>query len=97
MSAISRRSVSRRYRRTFSTGLALALPLVALAACGGGSGTDASAEAGSGTGTIKVWAHQGAASEAAALQSAVKSFNSSQDTAVVRPGGRQLGGQGMTT
>ena len=72
-------AISRRYRRTFSTGLALALPLVALAACGGGGGTPASAEAGSGTGTIKVWAHQGAASEAAAIQAAVKSFNSAQD------------------
>lgn len=71
-------AISRRYRRTVSTGLALALPLVALAACGGGGGTPASAEAGSGTGTIKVWAHQGAASEAAALQAAVKSFNSAQ-------------------
>ncbi len=71
-------AISRRHRRTVATGMALALPLAALAACGGGGGTDASAEAGSGTGTIKVWAHQGAASEAAAIQSAVKSFNSSQ-------------------
>ncbi|MDG9710461.1 ABC transporter substrate-binding protein [Streptomyces sp. DH10] len=69
---------SRKYRRTACTGLALA-PLVALAACGGGSGTDASAEAGSGKGTISVWAHQGQKSEAAALQNAVKSFNSSQN------------------
>ncbi|MGW0826593.1 ABC transporter substrate-binding protein [Streptomyces sp. NPDC002845] len=71
-------STSRRYRRTASTGLALALPLAALAACGGGGGTDASAEAGSGTGTISVWAHQGQKSEDAAVQAAVKSFNSSQ-------------------
>ncbi|WP_369033421.1 MULTISPECIES: ABC transporter substrate-binding protein [Streptomyces] len=71
-------STSRRFRRTACTGLALALPLAALAACGGGSGTDASAEAGSGKGTISVWAHQGQKSEAAALQNAVKSFNSSQ-------------------
>lgn len=70
---------SRRYRRTARTGLALALPLAALAACGGGGGTDASAEAGSGKGTISVWAHQGQKSEDAALQDAVKSFNSSQD------------------
>ncbi|KOG37114.1 ABC transporter substrate-binding protein [Streptomyces resistomycificus] len=71
-------STSRRFRRTACTGLALALPLAALAACGGGSGTDASAEAGSGKGTIKVWAHQGQKSEDAALQAAVKSFNSAQ-------------------
>ncbi|MER7689890.1 sugar ABC transporter substrate-binding protein [Streptomyces sp. NPDC097610] len=72
-------STNRRFRRTASTGLALALPLAALAACGGGSGSgNASAEAGSGKGTISVWAHQGQKSEAAALQDAVKSFNSSQ-------------------
>jgi multiple sugar transport system substrate-binding protein len=72
-------STTRRFRRTASTGLALALPLAALAACGGGSGSgNASAEAGSGKGTISVWAHQGQKSEAAALQDAVKSFNSSQ-------------------
>ena len=68
---------SRRFRRTVCTSLALALPLVALAACGGGGGST-SAEEGSGKGTISVWAHQGQASEAAALQNAVKSFNSSQ-------------------
>ncbi|QOV37589.1 sugar ABC transporter substrate-binding protein [Streptomyces ferrugineus] len=67
----------RRYRRTGLTALAL-LPLAALAACGGGGGTDTSAEEGSGKGTISVWAHQGQASEATALQNAVKSFNSSQ-------------------
>ncbi|WP_329532645.1 sugar ABC transporter substrate-binding protein [Streptomyces sp. NBC_01450] len=72
-------STTRRFRRTASTGLALALPLAALAACGGGSGSgNASAEEGSGKGTISVWAHQGQKSEAAALQDAVKSFNSSQ-------------------
>ncbi|MGW0649927.1 extracellular solute-binding protein, partial [Streptomyces umbrinus] len=70
-------STNRRHRRTACTGLAL-LPLVALAACGGGSGTDASADAGSGKGTISVWAHQGQKSEDAAVQAAVKSFNSSQ-------------------
>ncbi|MEU1803877.1 sugar ABC transporter substrate-binding protein [Streptomyces sp. NPDC019937] len=70
---------SRRYRRTACTGLSLALSLAALAACGGGSGGDASASAGSGKGTISVWAHQGQKSEDTALQSAVKSFNSSQD------------------
>ncbi|MFJ5099517.1 ABC transporter substrate-binding protein [Streptomyces sp. NPDC088554] len=70
-------SRSRRFRRTSRTGLALALPLAALAACGGG-GTTASVEAGSGKGTISVWAHQGQKSEDAALQNAVKSFNSSQ-------------------
>ncbi|MFI0821869.1 ABC transporter substrate-binding protein [Streptomyces sp. NPDC021098] len=69
---------SRRYRRTAGTSLALALPLAALAACGGGSGGDTSASAGSGKGTISVWAHQGQKSEGAALQNAVKSFNSSQ-------------------
>ncbi|MFG2134134.1 ABC transporter substrate-binding protein [Streptomyces sp. NPDC048751] len=68
----------RRHRHAACTGLALALPLAALAACGGGGGTDTSAEAGSGKGTISVWAHQGQESEAAALQNAVKSFNSSQ-------------------
>ncbi|MDH2387855.1 sugar ABC transporter substrate-binding protein [Streptomyces sp. HNM0663] len=70
---------SRELRRTARTGLtALALlPLAALAACGGGS-VDASAEEGSGKGAISVWAHQGQESEAAALQDAVKSFNSSQ-------------------
>lgn len=72
-------STSRRFRRTARTGLALVLPLAALAACGGGGGGDTSAEAGSGEGTISVWAHQGQKSEAEALQSAVKSFNSSQD------------------
>ncbi|WP_149829353.1 ABC transporter substrate-binding protein [Streptomyces tailanensis] len=69
----------RRFRRTARTGLALVLPLAALAACGGGGGSDTSAEAGSGEGTISVWAHQGQKNEADALQSAVKSFNSSQD------------------
>jgi ABC-type glycerol-3-phosphate transport system substrate-binding protein len=72
-------STSRRNRRTACTGLALVLPLAALAACGGGSGGNASAEAGSGKGTISVWAHQGQKSEDTALQSAVTSFNSSQD------------------
>ncbi|MFD0374394.1 ABC transporter substrate-binding protein [Streptomyces sp. NPDC059525] len=67
-----------RSRRTAATALALALPLAALAACGAGGGTDTSAEQGSGTGTITVWAHQGQANEAAALQTAVKTFNSSQ-------------------
>ncbi|WP_039934204.1 ABC transporter substrate-binding protein [Streptomyces viridochromogenes] len=67
-----------RHRRTGLTALTL-LPLAALAACGGGSGgSDTSAEEGSGKGTISVWAHQGQASEATALQNAVKSFNSSQ-------------------
>lgn len=68
----------RRHRRTALTALAL-LPLAALAACGGGGGSDTSAEEGSGKGTISVWAHQGQASETAALQNAVKSFNSSQN------------------
>jgi multiple sugar transport system substrate-binding protein len=66
-------------------GLALVLPLAALTACGGGGGgTGASAEGGSGKGTISVWAHQGQKSEAAALQSAVESFNSSQDKVKVQ-------------
>lgn len=69
---------SRRSRRTACTGLALALPLAALAACGGGGGATASAQGGSGKGTISVWAHQGQKSEDAAIQAAVKSFNSSQ-------------------
>lgn len=70
---------SRRYRRTACTGLALVLPLAALAACGGNGGSGGtSADAGSGKGTISVWAHQGQKSEDGALQSAVKSFNSSQ-------------------
>lgn len=69
---------SRRFRRTLSSSLTLALPLAALAACGGGGGSDSSAESGSGKGTISVWAHQGQASETAALQNTVKSFNSSQ-------------------
>ncbi|GAA2471233.1 sugar ABC transporter substrate-binding protein [Streptomyces longisporus] len=73
-----------RARRTAATALALALPLAALAACGGGSGTGTSAEQGSGTGTITVWAHQGQASEAAALQSAVRTFNSSQKKVKVK-------------
>jgi multiple sugar transport system substrate-binding protein len=68
----------RRHRRTGLTALAL-LPLAALAACGGGGGVgDTSAEEGSGKGTIRVWAHQGQAGETAALQNAVKTFNSSQ-------------------
>ncbi|CAL9555121.1 hypothetical protein SUDANB1_04515 [Streptomyces sp. enrichment culture] len=68
-----------KHRRTGLTALAL-LPLAALAACGGGGGgSDTSAEKGSGKGTISVWAHQGQASETAALQNAVKSFNSSQN------------------
>lgn len=68
----------RRHRRTGLTALAL-LPLAALAACGGGGAAgDTSAEEGSGKGTISVWAHQGQASETAALQNAVKTFNSSQ-------------------
>ncbi|MEU1180156.1 sugar ABC transporter substrate-binding protein [Streptomyces sp. NPDC005820] len=72
-------AASRKLRHAARTSLALALPLAALAACGGGSGGgDGSADAGSGTGTIKVWAHQGQKSEDAALQNAVKSFNSSQ-------------------
>ncbi|WP_405846609.1 ABC transporter substrate-binding protein [Streptomyces sp. NBC_01518] len=69
---------SRRFRRTACSSLALALPLVALAACSSGGGSDSSAEEGSGKGTISVWAHQGQAAETAALQSTVKSFNSSQ-------------------
>lgn len=68
----------RRHRRTSLTAFAL-LPLAALAACGGGGGdSDTSAAEGSGKGTISVWAHQGQASETAALQNAVKTFNSSQ-------------------
>ncbi|MFJ4816362.1 ABC transporter substrate-binding protein [Streptomyces sp. NPDC088801] len=68
-----------KHRRTGLTALAL-LPLAALAACGGGGGgSDTSAEEGSGKGTISVWAHQGQAGETAALQGAVKSFNSSQN------------------
>ncbi|MFF6949225.1 ABC transporter substrate-binding protein [Streptomyces iakyrus] len=68
-----------KHRRIGLTALAL-LPLAALAACGGGGGgSDTSAEEGSGKGTISVWAHQGQASEATALQNAVKSFNSSQN------------------
>ncbi|MEU0057587.1 sugar ABC transporter substrate-binding protein [Streptomyces sp. NPDC006334] len=70
---------SARTRRTAGTALSLILPLAALAACGGGSGAGTTAEKGSGTGTITVWAHQGQASEAAAVQNAVKSFNASQD------------------
>ncbi|WP_432075391.1 ABC transporter substrate-binding protein [Streptomyces wuyuanensis] len=73
---------SSRSRRAAATALALVLPLGALAACGGGSGT--SAEQGSGTGTITVWAHQGQASEATALQNAVKSFNASQQKVKVK-------------
>ena len=72
-----------RTRRT-CTALALALPLTALAACGGGGTTDTATEQGSGTGTITVWAHQGQASEATAVQNAVKSFNSSQDKVKVK-------------
>ncbi|WP_037673123.1 sugar ABC transporter substrate-binding protein [Streptomyces griseus] len=75
---------STRGRRTARTALALALPLAALAACGGGGQTGTSAEQGSGKGTITVWAHQGQASEAAALQNAVKTFNSSQDKIKVK-------------
>ncbi|AXE25446.1 sugar ABC transporter substrate-binding protein [Streptomyces globosus] len=75
---------SRRSRRTACTALALTLPLAALAACGGGGGTEASAEQGSGAGTITVWAHQGQASESAALQNAVASFNSSQKKVQVK-------------
>ncbi|MER5451448.1 sugar ABC transporter substrate-binding protein [Streptomyces sp. NPDC002764] len=73
-----------RSRRTAASAVALALPLAALAACGGGSGTGTSAEQGSGTGTITVWAHQGQASEAAALQNAVRTFNSSQKKVKVK-------------
>ncbi|WP_460060779.1 ABC transporter substrate-binding protein [Streptomyces sp. YKOK-I1] len=73
-----------RSRRTAATTLALVLPLAALAACGPSGGTDTSAEQGSGTGTITVWAHQGQASEAAALQNAVKTFNSSQKKVKVK-------------
>lgn len=75
---------SRIPRRTACTALALVLPVSALAACGGGTGTGPSAEGGSGKGTIKVWAHQGQASEAAALQNAVKTFNSSQKKVKVK-------------
>ncbi|WP_149181970.1 sugar ABC transporter substrate-binding protein [Streptomyces sp. TRM49041] len=70
------------YRHAVRTGLALSLPLAALAACGGGGGGatgPAAAEAGSGKGTISVWAHQGQKSEDAAVQAAVKAFNSSQN------------------
>lgn len=80
----SRTPSSRRSRHAVRTSLALVLPLAALAAlaaCGGGGeagGTGAAAEAGNGKGTISVWAHQGQKSEDAALQAAVKSFNSSQ-------------------
>ncbi|SCK41550.1 sugar ABC transporter substrate-binding protein [Streptomyces sp. WMMB 322] len=74
-----------RTRRTARAALALVLPLAALAACGGGGGTGStSAEKGSGSGTIKVWAHQGQASEAAALKNAVKTFNSSQKKVKVK-------------
>ncbi|WP_427164106.1 ABC transporter substrate-binding protein [Streptomyces sp. C1-1] len=73
-----------RPRRTACTALALALPLAALAACGGSGGSGAKSSSGSGTGTITVWAHQGQASEDAAVQNAVKSFNSSQDKIKVK-------------
>ncbi|MFP8960676.1 ABC transporter substrate-binding protein [Streptomyces nanhaiensis] len=72
-----------RSRRTACAALALVLPLAALAGCGGGSG-GVSAEEGSGTGTITVWAHQGVKAEAAALRSAVESFNSSQEKVEVK-------------
>lgn len=52
---------------------------LALTACGGSSGGGGgAAQAGSGTGTIRIWAHQGAAEEAAAIKAAVDGFNSSQ-------------------
>ncbi|MEU6251530.1 sugar ABC transporter substrate-binding protein [Streptomyces sp. NPDC047043] len=73
-----------RARRTAGTALALVLPLTALAACGGGGGSTAKSAAGSGTGTITVWAHQGQASEATALQNAVKTFNSAQKKVKVK-------------
>jgi ABC-type glycerol-3-phosphate transport system substrate-binding protein len=69
--------IGRRHRRTVAASLAL-LPLVALAGCG--QGGVPTAEAGSGKGTISVWAHQGQASEDAALQEAVTAFNSSQSS-----------------
>jgi multiple sugar transport system substrate-binding protein len=46
------------------------------AACGGSGG--GKPEAGSGTGTVTIWASQGQPKEAAAIQSAVDGFNSSQ-------------------
>lgn len=73
-----------RSRRTAATALALVLPLAGLAACGSSGGTDTSAESGSGTGTITVWAHQGQSGEAAAVQDAVKTFNSSQKKVKVK-------------
>ncbi|MFJ8492602.1 ABC transporter substrate-binding protein [Streptomyces sp. NPDC094038] len=73
-----------RSRRTSAAALASVLPLAALAACGSSGGTGSAAEQGSGTGTITVWAHQGQASEAAALQNAVKTFNSSQKKVKVK-------------
>ncbi|WP_340375464.1 sugar ABC transporter substrate-binding protein [Streptomyces sp. SS7] len=75
---------TRSSRRTAATALALALPLASLAACGSGGGTGTSAEQGSGTGTITVWAHQGQASEAAAVQNAVRTFNSAQKKVKVK-------------
>ncbi|MFJ8536156.1 ABC transporter substrate-binding protein [Streptomyces sp. NPDC093591] len=58
-----------------ASGVVLAL---VLSACGGGGADSGGAEAGSGTGAITVWAHQGQDAENAALQRAVKGFNSSQ-------------------
>lgn len=52
-----------------------------LAACSSGSSSSESGGAsssGAATGTVSIWAHQGQESEVAALQDAVKNFNSSQ-------------------
>ena len=62
------------------TRLAAAVAVASFAtACGGSGGSGADKpEAGSGTGTISIWASQGQPTEAAAIQSAVDGFNSSQ-------------------
>lgn len=75
---ISSKKVQRRKRQlgfhaTIALGAATALVLTG---CGGSSSPGPAA--GDGTGTVTIWAHQGQESENAALQSAVKDFNSSQ-------------------
>jgi multiple sugar transport system substrate-binding protein len=67
---------TRAMRRVGAVAAAVVVGALALTGCSSGSNSSTTS-AGSGTGNITIWAHDGQAGENAALQTAVKGFNSS--------------------